>query len=511
MRSAGAFAKFVLLWSSAVQLAAAAPLVTPPPRHADWTGGSVDFSRGVALDAVTPEERQVGGVIVSEFKRLHGGLTASTGNGALTVVLALASTQRGMNGLKAAAGAAQYRASSSEEKYLLETAPGKAIIIAETPRGLLYGGMTLLQLIAKSSTGWSVPGAKLVDYPQLGFRSLHICIFPNTELEGVRQAILLAARFKYNAIIIETWASLKSAKHPETAYENSYSPGQIKPLIQLGKALHMEMIPMLNAWGHASGMRSSSAQHAVLDRFPQFKALYEEDGWSFCLTNPDIYGHLFDRFGELLDLFGQPRYFHLGLDEAWGHRGLMASDRCRGSNPRETLAAHLKKLVGYFKDRNIRVFMWHDMFIQRDHPQLGRLSPANSVPPFDSHLVLDQLPKDVVMAAWNYSATKEWPVIQYFHDRGFPVVACPWKVRKNAVAMVNTAKRLGIMGLMQTTWDSLDVSLPTVGESGVLAWTPAGFDIDTIPYDGGFLKPIRDLPITALPKLEAVSATARRR
>ena len=511
MRSIGAYWMFFLLVIGAVLPATSAPLITPPPRYAEWQGGSIEFTRGVAIETATPEERQVGEVIAAEFKRLHGGLTAPSGRGALTVVLALASTPRGAAGLNGAAGAAQYRTAPGDEKYLLETAPGKAVIIAETPRGLLYGGMTLLQLVAKAQTGWTLAGAKLVDYPQLGFRSLHICIFPNTELEGVRQAILLAARFKYNAIVIESWASLKSAKHPETAYENSYSPEQIKPLIQLGKALHMEMIPMLNAWGHASGMRGGSSQHVVLDRFPRFKPLYEEDGWSFCLTNPDIYGHLFDRFGELLDLFENPRYFHLGLDEAWGHRGLMASDRCRGANPRETLASHLKKLVGYFNDRKVRVFMWHDMFIQRDHPQLGRLSPANSVPPFDSHLVLDQLPKDVIIAAWNYSATREWPVTQYFHDRGFPVVASPWKVRKNAVAMVNTAKRLGIMGLMQTTWDSLDVTLPTVGEAGALAWTPTGFDIDTIPYDGGFLKPIRDLPITALPRLEATLAPARRK
>lgn len=510
MKSMSAYLTLSLLAGAAVAAPAGALLVTPPPRHADWNGAPVEFARGAAIDAATPEERQVADVITGELKRLHGVPVAHSGKGALKVELALASSPRGAAALKGASGAGRYRTAPGDEKYLLETSPGKAVIVAETPRGLLYGGMTLLQLIAKTPAGWSAAGTRIVDYPQLTFRSLHICIFPNTELEGVRQAILLAARYKYNAIVLEAWASLKSPSHPETAYEDTYSPAQIKPLIHLGKALHMEMIPMLNAWGHASGMRGGSSQHVVLDRFPKFKPLYEEDGWSFCLTNPDIYGQLFDRFGELLDLFENPRYFHLGLDEAWGHRGLMESGRCRGPNPRETLAAHITKLVGYFAERKVRVFMWHDMFIQRDHPQLGRLSPANSVPPFNTHLVLDQIPKDVIMAAWNYSSTQEWPVIQYFHDKGFPVVACPWKVRKNAVAMTGTAKKLGIMGLMQTTWDSLDVTLPTVGEAGVVAWTPVGFNIDTIPYDGGFLKPIRDLPITALPKLEATLKPARK-
>lgn len=488
---------------------AAAPLITPPPRHVEWSTTAVSAGRGLAIASASPEEQQIGRILAQEFSRLHGIPQAAEAKGALHVVLALSASQRGKTALNASTLADRYRAAPGDEKYLLDTSGNQAVIVAETPRGLLYGGMTLLQMVSKTGNRAEIAGAKMVDYPQLGFRSLHICIFPNTELEGVRQAILLAARYKYNAIVIEPWASLKSAKHPETAYEHTYTPEQIRPLIQLGKALQMEMIPMLNSWGHASGMRGNSAQHVVLDRFPQFKPLYEEDGWSFCLTNPDIYPHLFDRYGELLELFENPKYFHLGLDEAWGHRGLMKSDRCRGENPRETLAAHLQKIVGYFSERNIQVFMWHDMFIQRDHPTLGRLSPANSIPPFDSHLVLEQLPKNVIMAAWNYSATTEWPVMKYFEEKGFPVVACPWKVRKNAVQMVETSKNLGIMGMMQTTWDSLDVTLPTVGEAGVVAWTEPGFNIDAIPYDGGFLNPIRQLPIASLPKLENTLATRK--
>ena len=495
----------------AAPVSASTPLITPPPRQVEWLPAAVTVGRGIAISAASPEEQQIGRVIAQEFTRLHAIPTARNAKGAMEVVLALSASPRGKALLDASAQASQYRAAPGDEKYLLETGANRVVIVAETPRGLLYGGMTLLQMATKAGGRTEIAGARMVDYPQLGFRSLHICIFPNTELEGVRQAILLAARYKYNAIVIEPWASLKSVKHPETAYEHTYTPDQIRPLIHLGKALQMEMIPMLNSWGHASGMRGNSAQHVVLDRFPQFKPLYEEDGWSFCLTNPDIYPHLFDRYGELLELFENPRYFHLGLDEAWGHRGLMESNRCRGENPRETLAAHLKKIVGYFSERNIQVFMWHDMFIQRDHPTLGRLSPANSIPPFNSHLVLEQLPKNVIMAAWNYSATQEWPVMQYFEEKGFPVVACPWKVRKNAVQMVETSKKLGIMGMMQTTWDSLDVTLPTVGEAGVVAWTEPGFKIDAIPYDGGFLNPIRQLSITSLPKLENTLRSSARR
>lgn len=68
--------------------------------------------------------------------------------------------------------------------------------------------------------------------------------------------------------------------------------------------------------------------------------------------------------------------------------------------------------------------------------------------------------------------------------------------------MVNEAKKMNAMGMLETTWDSLDVTLPTVGEAGVLAWTAPGFDLNAVPYES-FLESIRRLPITDLPKLES--------
>jgi hexosaminidase len=485
-----------------VSFVLAAVLLTPPPRHLQWIAESFALPEPLTVSAATDDERQVARVLAGEFRRLHHvGVSVTAAGMGGAIQLALAATPRGQALLSRLPGAALYAEKKGPETYLLEAGASGVTIVAETPRALLFGVQTLLQLVRKGATGSQVAGVRVVDYPELGFRGLHICIFPNTELAAVRQAMLVAARYKYNAVVIEPWASLQSARRPETAYQHAYTPAQLKPLIELGRALHLEMIPMLNSWGHASGMRSRSGLHVVLDRFPQFRPLYEEDGWSFCLTNPAIYDQLFDRYAELLELFGHPRRFHLGLDEAWGHRGLMSSPRCRGDNPRATLAAHLKRLYEYFAARRVQVFLWHDMFLQRDHPQLGRLSPANSVPPFDSHLVLDELPKDVVIAAWNYEETREWPVPKYFHDRGFPVVVCPWKSRHNAVALLNVAKKHHLMGLLQTTWDSLDVALPTVAEAGMMAWAGPDFQLGSVPFDD-ILGALRTLPICDLPRYE---------
>jgi len=481
------------------------PLLTPEPRHLTWTREKLPLLSPVTVVAVTAEEQQVAGLLREEMRRLHGvQLSVSREAPArAAIILALANTPAGKSWLAKTASRELWRTKHNGEAYLLEAGDSRAVLVAESPRGLVYGVQTLLQLVRPNASGegMELAGARIVDYPQLGFRGIHICIFPNTELAAVRQAMLVASRFKYNAVVLEFWSSLQSKKWPQTAYSHSYTPAQIKPLIELGHALHMEMIPMLNSWGHASGMRSRSGEHVVLDRFPEMKGLYEADGWSFCLTNPAIYDQLFDRYGELLKLFDHPRYFHVGMDEAWGHRGLMTDTECRGPHPLKTLTNHMNKLYQYFAKRHIEIFMWHDMFIQRDHPTLGHLSPANSIPPLNSHLALESLPKDVIIAAWNYSETKEWPVPGYFHDKGYRVVVCPWKTKLNAVSLLDTAKRLNLFGVMETTWDSLSVSLPTLAETGVLAWTEPGFQLNRIPYDH-WLGAIRQYPLCELPKLE---------
>lgn len=491
------------------------PLLTPPPRELAWTDARFELRPGGPIVADATQSQQVARLLASELRRLHGVdqrvAPAASAGAAPAIKLVLADSPTGEAWLRENSSRVQWPPQRNpDEGYVLRVEPTEAMILARSPRGLVYGCQTLLQLVEPdpATGGRRLHGARIVDYPQLGFRAVHICIFPNTELAAVRQMILLASRFKYNAVVIEPWSSLKSRKQPETAYAHAYEPAQIRPLVELGHALGMEMIPMLNSWGHASGMRSRSSEHVVLDRYPQHKDLYEADGWSFCLSNPAIYDQLFDRYDELLELFAPVRYFHLGLDEAWGHLGQQTSEQLRGTDPLKLIRDHLAKLHDYFARRDIRVLVWHDMFLERDHPRLGRQSPANSFPPFNTHLALPTLPRDVIIAAWNYSATNEWPVPKYFHDQGFPVVVCPWKTKRNTIALLDVAKKHDLLGHIATTWDSLDVCQPSVAEAGVLAWTAPGYEL-TIPFDH-WLSAIRTLPICALPELEATLQPANR-
>lgn len=453
-------------------VALAAPRITPPPRQVEWTGARFQFARPVGIEARGPEERAAAQWLAGELRRGHRLTVAYPG--------------------KARVGGIRLRLDAAEgaEAYRLETAEEETVIRGGSLRGLLYGCRTLMEIIEPGGRVW---GARIADRPELAFRGVHICIFPGTSLEDVRRAIRMAARYRYNAVVLETWASLASLSHPYTAYEHAYAAAELRPLVELARGLGMDVIPALNSWGHASGMRGRSREHVVLDRFPEKAALFEPGGWSFCLSNPEIYANLFDRYAELMELCGPSPWFHAGMDEAWGYGGYQPCPRCRGREPHTLIAAHIGRIHQYLAAKGRQVFMWHDMFIRPDDPDVGPVSPANSRPPVNSHLALARLPRDVVVNAWNYDAVRPWPVPKYFKDRGYRVVVSPWKSRPNTIMLVNTAKELGLMGVLETTWDSLDVCLPSIGEAGVLAWTPPGFDLRAVPFDH-WLETIRDLP-----------------
>jgi len=527
------------------------PLLTPGPKQVQWTEEKLLLGESPTIQIGSAQLEQVGRLVAAEMERLHRlrprvvvASAATDTAPALptkvseaTIHLLLIDSAEGKRRLAEMADWAHWPPPrNADEGYLLCVDGQKAAVLAASARGCLYGCWTLLQLIrpgeggrfgpentpvAHSPSGqapveqkkdaplaqgaWA-PGVRIYDWPQLRFRGVHLCLFPNTELPAIRQAILWAARFKCNAVVIEPWASLRSRRRPETAYPHAYRPEEIRPLVLLGRALQMDMIPMLNSWGHASGMRSRSGEHVVLDRFPQLRDLYEADGWTFRLANPAVYEHLFDRYEELLELFGPVRYFHVGMDEAWGHLGDVKLQLPPGKEPHQLAAEHLLKLHHYFAQRNIQLLMWHDMLVRRGDPELGGAGPACSIPPYNTHLALEKLPRDIIIAAWNYDVSAAWPIPKYFQDKGFSVVVCPWKSRRNTIFLVNLAKELDLLGVLATTWDSLDVSLPSVAQAAVLAWEEPKSDLLRIPFDH-WLAEIRKLPICQLPHWETTLET----
>ncbi|HOE60482.1 MAG TPA: glycoside hydrolase family 20 zincin-like fold domain-containing protein [Kiritimatiellia bacterium] len=54
----------------------------------------------------------------------------------------------------------------------------------------------------------------------------------------------------------------------------------------------------------------------------------------------------------------------------------------------------------------------------------------------------------------------QWPTMQYFHEKGFPVLACPWKNTEGVRSQARLVNEKGMTGMLCTTWNymhSLDM------------------------------------------------------
>jgi len=186
-------------------------------------------------------------------------------------------------------------------------------------------------------------------------------------------------------------------------------------------------------------------------KYPQNKDIYCR---SYCPLHPQVHPVLFDLIDELARACDATA-FHVGMDEVF----ILADPdcpRCQGKDPADLFAGEVQTLHAHLRQIGCRLWMWGDRLI--DGPAMGinkwEASHNGTAP------AIDLVPKDIVICDWHYE--KAHPTPQFFANKGFSVVACPW--RKPAVALGQLAHMRAIrndadrataeraLGMLQTTW-----------------------------------------------------------
>ena len=354
--------------------------------------------------------------------------------------------QAGGDGIKAEG----YQLSVNEKRIRIEAADIAGVRnalktvrqLAEPERGVLY------------FSEYIVPACEIKDEPAIPFRGVHLCWFPETPSFEIEKQIRLAAYFKFNAIVLEPWGVFPFESHPEFCWKDYAVPrGEFKRLIALGKELGVTFIPQINLFGHASFARFSSGKHAILDFHPELQSLFEPDGWSWCLTNPETIKVLEDLVCELHEFFGNPPYFHIGFDEA--HDAFSCS-ACRKVNIEDTIAGHINKFRDLLAKRGARAMMWHDMLLTEGDPRWkGYYAFGNP----DTPNLLNKIPKDMILCDWEYNypldegqTEPDWRTSLYLKEQGFDVFVCPWLSEQGTISIGKMAGRENLPGYLMTTW-----------------------------------------------------------
>ena len=379
----------------------------------------------------------------------------------------------GANSPKVKAGATGLKPAAGDEAYAATADETGVKIAANTLAGTRWAAYTLRQLaVAKRGTfkteGRILPKLSIKDRPHLAFRAVHLCCFPETRIQQIERAIRLAALLKFNYAIIEPWGMYKSEKHPWWCWPDAYlTKSEVKRLVAIGKDLGITLVPQINCYGHASSSRGCTIKHSVLDMHPEYEPLFEPaplapassasylDGWSWCISNPETQRVLRELIAEIHEDFGNPPYFHIGCDEAFGAQ---TCPECVKTPHAELAVRHFNGLAEFVKSRGARPMMWHDMLLDKsDRRWAGFVKFGGK----DAQSILDGLSRDIVICDWQYSygnmkeSRKDWPTMKYFHDKGFSVAGCPWLNFNTMKPMADYIAGIGGFGIVETTWHHL--------------------------------------------------------
>ena len=328
-------------------------------------------------------------------------------------------------------------------------------LIAKSYPSLLRGYFDLLMQIEvdyQNSGSLSIKVQTKEDGFKIKNRMIHFCIFKDTDRLRFRKLIRLAGVLGFTDVILEFWSTLKFDCLQEYGWEGSYTKDEVRDLIREIRELGMEPIPMINHLGHAAGSRITGGKHAVLDQNPKLHRLFMPDGWCWNIFNPDTLAILRKMRQELYELFGDCKYFHAGLDEAYTF----------SSNPeyRKALPDYLANVAKEILSEGRRPMLWMDMFLPAESgtDHLCKCSVQQM------EAFLKTIPKETVLVDWNYDSTEfPMPTSKYLSGKTHhDVMIAPWDKTGNINAAIDTAKEWALFGVMMTTWHSMFISASSI-------------------------------------------------
>ena len=304
-----------------------------------------------------------------------------------------------------------------------------------------------------AAKAWISPAFEIADRPAHDFRAVHVCWFPETEARHVERLIRAAAACKFNCVILESWGTFRFETNPWYGWpEGSMTKDVVRRLADLARDLGVTLVPQINVFGHAAASRGGAGKHAGIDLHPERASLFEpRAGWTWCLTNPEVFRVQCELLAEMHEAFGNPPYFHIGCDEA----DQPTCPRCRATDWPVTVGEHIRKVREFLAKRGARALMWHDMLVSKDEPAFADLPryPVNGASKEVCGKLLARIPEDVVVCDWYYGPEREtFPTWKRFAETGHAVVPCSWDDVFGTVSMGRAAEKAKVFGFMATTW-----------------------------------------------------------
>jgi hypothetical protein len=351
------------------------------------------------------------------------------------------------------------------EGYVLEISDKRITIYGKDRAGLLYGFMTLHQLMEDAADqDVPLPICTIRDYPLLPYRAIHLDVKHHLDkLDYYYKLIDRLASYKINGIIAEMEDKLAYESQPAVGSSDALTMEEWKELSKYAMDRNIEISPLIQGLGHASFILKHD-QYADLRDDPR-------SDWAFNPLNQGTYEVQFDLYRDALESTPFGRYLHVGGDE------VHTTGRGSGKSSLELQLLWLEK-VSAFAEENDRIpIFWDDMPLKYANLYGSIYDPSLTQQEVDSiwdeneHVLLefmDQFPRNCIYMRWNYSvpqALSNLKAMQWFRNHDLQVMGATagqtrWilmpqeesnmdNIRSFALSSIHQ----GLEGLLLTLWD----------------------------------------------------------
>jgi hypothetical protein len=265
-----------------------------------------------------------------------------------------------------------------------------------------------------------------------------------------RKLIVEAAARGMNAIVWhftdDQGCTLRFDAAPEIASPHAYTKRQMKALVAFAKVHGVTLIPELESLGHSR----------YLTNHPRFRHLLEteEEFTAICPVAPETRQIMTTLLREVAEVFDSP-YIHVGLDEV-------------------KLGGHplTREALGKMTEREL--FADYVNFLHREVTKLGRRMIIWGDHRTRTMDFLPLVPRDIIIADWEYSREVKPDQVAHFLSLGFDVLLCPALITYDQPFLAGTQ-----LGLANVRSMSGHQSLPATGGRIVgittTIWTPTRY------------------------------------